>query len=58
MPLDPEELEAKFLYCTRYILPADHIDEAIASFRGHRGNRERHRHGVRPGRLILSFPSY
>ncbi len=33
MPLDPEELEAKFLYCTRYILPADHIDEAIASFR-------------------------
>ena len=34
MPLDPEELEAKFLYCTRYILPADHIDEAIASFRG------------------------
>ena len=34
VPLDPEELEAKFLYCTRYILPADHIDEAIASFRG------------------------
>lgn len=34
MPLDPEDLEAKFLYCTRYILPADHIDEAIASFRG------------------------
>ena len=34
MPLDAEELEAKFLYCTRYILPADHIDEAIASFRG------------------------
>ena len=34
MPLDSEELEAKFLYCTRYILPADHIDEAIASFRG------------------------
>ena len=33
MPLDPEELEAKFLYCTRYILPADHIDEAVASFR-------------------------
>lgn len=33
-PLDAEELEAKFLYCTRYILPADHIDEAIASFRG------------------------
>ena len=34
LPLDAEELEAKFLYCTRYILPADHIDEAIASFRG------------------------
>ena len=34
MPLDPEELEAKFLYCTRYILPADHIEEAIGSFRG------------------------
>ena len=34
LPLDPEELEAKFLYCTRYILPADHIDEAIGSFRG------------------------
>ncbi len=33
MPLDAEELEAKFLYCTRYILPADHIAEAIASFR-------------------------
>ena len=34
LPLDAEELEAKFLYCTRYILPADHIDEAIGSFRG------------------------
>ncbi len=34
MPLDPEELDAKFLYCTRYILPADHIDEAVSSFRG------------------------
>jgi 2-methylcitrate dehydratase PrpD len=33
LPLDAEELEAKFLYCTRYILPADHIDEAINSFR-------------------------
>ena len=33
MPLDAEELEAKFLYCTRYILPADHIDEAVSSFR-------------------------
>ena len=34
MPLDSEELDAKFLYCTRYILPADHIDEAVSSFRG------------------------
>ncbi len=33
MPPDADELEAKFLYCTRYILPADHIDEAISSFR-------------------------
>lgn len=34
LPPDADELEAKFLYCTRYILPADHIDEAIGSFRG------------------------
>ena len=33
LPLDAEELEAKFLYCTRYILPADHIEEAVGSFR-------------------------
>jgi 2-methylcitrate dehydratase PrpD len=33
LPLDPEELDAKFLYCTRYILPPDHIEEAISSFR-------------------------
>ena len=33
MRLDVEELDAKFLYCTRYILPADHIDEAVSSFR-------------------------
>lgn len=33
LPLDPEELDAKFLYCSRYILPADHIEEAIDSFR-------------------------
>ena len=32
-PLDPEELNAKFLYCTRYILPPDHIEEAINNFR-------------------------
>jgi 2-methylcitrate dehydratase PrpD len=33
LPLDPEELDAKFLYCSRYILPADHIEEAIDGFR-------------------------
>jgi 2-methylcitrate dehydratase PrpD len=33
MPLDREEVDAKFLYCTRYILPPDHIGEAIDSFR-------------------------
>ena len=33
MPLDDDDLEAKFLYCTRYILPADHIDEAVTGFR-------------------------
>ena len=33
LPLDPEELDAKFLYCSRYILPPDHIEEAIDSFR-------------------------
>ena len=33
MPPDDDELEAKFLYCTRYILPADHIDEAVTGFR-------------------------
>lgn len=31
--LSPEELEAKFLYCSRYILPPDHIQEAIDGFR-------------------------
>ena len=34
LPLDDEELDAKFLYCSRYILPPDHIEEAIDSFRG------------------------
>tara|TARA_B100000029_G_scaffold174895_1_gene171785 strand:+ start:908 stop:2272 length:1365 start_codon:yes stop_codon:yes gene_type:complete len=34
LPLDKEEIDAKFLYCTRYILPPDHIEEAIDSFRG------------------------
>ncbi len=33
LPLDRDELDAKFLYCSRYILPADHIEEAIDSFR-------------------------
>ena len=33
LPLDTVELDAKFLYCSRYILPADHIEEAIDSFR-------------------------
>ena len=34
LPLEEEELDAKFLYCSRYILPPDHIEEAIDSFRG------------------------
>ena len=33
LPLDREELDAKFLYCSRYILPPDHIDGAIHQFR-------------------------
>ena len=33
LPLDREELDAKFLYCSRYILPTDHIDGAIRQFR-------------------------
>ncbi len=31
--LDPEEVDAKFLYCSRYVLPPDHIQEAIDQFR-------------------------
>jgi hypothetical protein len=34
LPLDPEELDAKFLYCCRYILPPDHIEGALTQFRG------------------------
>lgn len=34
LPLEPEELDAKFLYCCRYILPPDHIDGALTQFRG------------------------
>ena len=33
LPLDPQELDAKFLYCSRYILPPDHIEGAIQQFR-------------------------
>ena len=33
LPLEPEEVDAKFLYCSRYILPPDHIDGAIGQFR-------------------------
>ena len=33
LPLDPEEVDAKFLYCSRYILPPDHIEGAIQQFR-------------------------
>ena len=33
LPLSPEELDAKFLYCSRYILPPDHIEEAITRLR-------------------------
>jgi len=33
LPLEQQELDAKFLYCSRYILPPDHIEEAIDSFR-------------------------
>ena len=37
LPLEPEELDAKFLYCSRYILPPDHIDGALTQFRGLEG---------------------
>ena len=33
LPLEEQDLDAKFLYCSRYILPPDHIEEAIDSFR-------------------------
>ena len=33
LPLSREELDAKFLYCSRYILPPDHIEEAITNLR-------------------------
>ncbi len=33
LPLSAEELTAKFLYCSRYILPPDHIDEAVTQLR-------------------------
>ena len=33
LPLDPDELDAKFLYCSRYVLPPDHIEGALQQFR-------------------------
>ena len=33
LPLSPEELDAKFLYCSRYILPPDHIEESVIRLR-------------------------
>ena len=33
LPLSPEELDAKFLYCSRYILPPDHIEESVVRLR-------------------------
>lgn len=33
LPLEPREVDAKFLYCTRYILPPDHIEGALGQFR-------------------------
>ena len=33
LPLTGEELDAKFLYCSRYILPPDHIEEAVTRLR-------------------------
>ena len=32
MALEREELDAKFLYCSRYILPPDHIEGALEQF--------------------------
>lgn len=33
LPLDPQELDAKFLYCARHIMTPDHIQGAIEQFR-------------------------
>ena len=33
LPLDPEELDAKFLYCARHVMTPDHILGAIEQFR-------------------------
>ena len=33
LPLSTEEMDAKFLYCSRYILPPDHIEEAVTRLR-------------------------
>ena len=32
LPLERQELDAKFLYCSRYILPPDHIEGALEQF--------------------------
>ena len=34
LPLDPEVLDAKFLYCARHVMTPDHILGAIEQFRG------------------------
>ena len=33
LPLDPQELDAKFLYCARHIMTPDHVQGAIEQFR-------------------------
>ena len=32
-PLDPEELDAKFLYCARHVMTPHHIQGTIEQFR-------------------------
>ena len=53
LPLTPEELDAKFLYCSRYILPPDHIDEAITNLPGLGKHPQHHRLVFRPRRLRI-----
>jgi 2-methylcitrate dehydratase PrpD len=33
LPLDPQDLDAKFLYCARHVMTPDHIQGAIEQFR-------------------------